>query len=103
MSQNFGTWDKFDPGGRIYEGAMNPTSGVEFKGETVIRVGVVGATGYAGEELVDILAKHGDIKISSLSAIIEKPTNISDIFPRLNLSITKSIQQETKQCGEKFS
>ncbi|MBU4377263.1 MAG: N-acetyl-gamma-glutamyl-phosphate reductase [Candidatus Omnitrophica bacterium] len=49
----------------------------------MIKVSVVGATGYTGEELVAILASHKDVKIVSLSAIIDKPTNISDLFPRL--------------------
>ena len=53
----------------------------------VIRAGIIGATGYTGEELVNILAKHGKVKINSLSAIIDKPTNISDIFPRLKGSL----------------
>ena len=67
----------------------------------MIRASVVGATGYTGEELVNILAKHGNIKISSLSAIIDKPTNISEIFPKLkgkldvvckSLDVTKVIK-----------
>ena len=49
----------------------------------MLRVSVVGATGYTGEELVDILSRHEGVKISSLSAIVDKPTNISDIFPKL--------------------
>lgn len=49
----------------------------------MIRVSVAGATGYTGEELVNILAKHEGVEITSLSAIIDKPTNISEVFPRL--------------------
>lgn len=49
----------------------------------MIRVSVVGATGYTGEELVTILAGHRDVEITSLSAIMDKPTNISEVFPRL--------------------
>ena len=49
----------------------------------MIKAGVVGATGYTGEELIDILAGHKDVTVCSLSAIIDKPTNISDIFPKL--------------------
>ncbi|MFH0839986.1 MAG: N-acetyl-gamma-glutamyl-phosphate reductase [Candidatus Omnitrophota bacterium] len=49
----------------------------------MIKVSVVGATGYTGEELVTVLASHKDVRIVSLSAIIDKPTNISDLFPRL--------------------
>ncbi len=49
----------------------------------MINVGIVGATGYAGEELIDILLRHPDARIVSLSAKIDKPQNISEIFPKL--------------------
>jgi len=49
----------------------------------MINVGIVGATGYAGEELIDILLRHPDTRIVSLSAKIDKPQNISEIFPNL--------------------
>ena len=49
----------------------------------MIKISVVGATGYTGEELVSILAKHEGVKVASLSAIIDKPTNISEVFPKL--------------------
>ncbi len=48
----------------------------------MIKASVVGATGYTGEELVHILASHADVAITSLSAIVQKPTNISELFPR---------------------
>ena len=53
----------------------------------MIKASVVGATGYTGEELVCILARHKEVSISSLSAIIEKPTKISELFPRLKGSV----------------
>ncbi len=49
----------------------------------MINVGIVGATGYAGEELIDILLRHPDARIVNLSAKIDKPQNISEIFPNL--------------------
>ena len=49
----------------------------------MINAGIVGATGYVGEELIDILLRHPDVRITSLSAKIDKPQNISDIFPKL--------------------
>lgn len=48
----------------------------------MINVGIVGATGYAGEELLDILLQHPDVRITDISAKIPKPQKISDIFPR---------------------
>jgi N-acetyl-gamma-glutamyl-phosphate reductase len=47
----------------------------------MIRVAVVGATGYTGEELVRILSRHPEVEITSLTAIVEKPTKFSDLFP----------------------
>lgn len=47
----------------------------------MIKVGVVGATGYAGEEVIKILINHKGVKITELSAIIEKEEPISSIFP----------------------
>ncbi|MDD4939624.1 MAG: N-acetyl-gamma-glutamyl-phosphate reductase [Candidatus Omnitrophica bacterium] len=49
----------------------------------MINVGIVGATGYAGEELIDILLRHPDVRITDVSAKIDQPKNISEIFPRL--------------------
>ncbi len=50
----------------------------------MVKVSVVGATGYTGEELLHLLIKHPNVRITSLSAIVEKPTNIAEIFPRFN-------------------
>ncbi len=49
----------------------------------MIKVGVVGATGYAGEEVIKILVNHKGIKITELSAVIDKEEPISSIFPAL--------------------
>ncbi len=50
----------------------------------MLKVGVVGATGYTGEELVKILSRHSDVEITTLSAIVEKEARISQIFPSLS-------------------
>ncbi|MDP2912925.1 MAG: N-acetyl-gamma-glutamyl-phosphate reductase [Candidatus Omnitrophota bacterium] len=47
----------------------------------MLKVGVVGATGYAGEEIIKILMRHKDVCIAALSAVIDKEAPISDIFP----------------------
>ncbi len=47
----------------------------------MIKVGVVGATGYAGEEVIKILANHKGVKITELSAVIDKEEPFSSIFP----------------------
>lgn len=49
----------------------------------MINVGIIGATGYSGEELISILLRHPGVRIKNLSAKIDKPKKISDIFPKL--------------------
>jgi len=49
----------------------------------VLKVGVIGATGYTGEEIVKILARHTAVEITVLQAVLEKEVPISDIFPSL--------------------
>lgn len=48
----------------------------------MINVGVVGATGNAGEELIGLLLKHPQVRITSVSAKIDSPRPLSEIFPR---------------------
>ena len=47
----------------------------------MLKVGVVGATGYAGEEVIKILINHKGVRITELSAVIDKEEPISSIFP----------------------
>jgi N-acetyl-gamma-glutamyl-phosphate reductase len=49
----------------------------------MINVGIIGVTGYAGEELIDILLKHPQVRIADLSARVDKPRDITDLFPKL--------------------
>lgn len=47
----------------------------------MLKVGVVGATGYAGEEVIKILINHRLVKITELSAMIDKEEPISSLLP----------------------
>ena len=47
----------------------------------MLKVGVVGATGYAGEEVIKILANHKGVRITELQAVIDKEEPFSSIFP----------------------
>ena len=53
----------------------------------MVKVGVCGASGYAGLELIKILLRHPKVSIKTLAAKIEKPCKISDIFAELKGSI----------------
>jgi N-acetyl-gamma-glutamyl-phosphate reductase len=48
----------------------------------MVNVGIVGATGYAGEELLDILLGHKEVSIANISAKLSRPQPISSIFPK---------------------
>jgi len=48
----------------------------------MLNVGIVGVTGYAGEELIRILLAHHHIKIAHISARLDKPKAISEMFPK---------------------
>jgi N-acetyl-gamma-glutamyl-phosphate reductase len=48
----------------------------------MLKVAIVGVTGYAGEELVGILLNHPNVRITNVSAKIDKAQELSKIFPR---------------------
>lgn len=50
-----------------------------------VRIGILGATGYAGEELIEILLGHPQVKITAVtaSANLEKEEPIGRLLPRL--------------------
>ncbi len=48
----------------------------------MLKIGIVGATGYGGEELIRLLLSHPEAEIAALAAKIEeKETPIAEIFP----------------------
>ncbi|MFH0888668.1 MAG: N-acetyl-gamma-glutamyl-phosphate reductase [Planctomycetota bacterium] len=70
----------------------------------MLRIGIVGATGYAGRELIKILLRHPNVKITSVSAKVDKPELISDIFPvfrsRLDLMCCEPDLREIEQSTD---
>jgi len=50
----------------------------------MLRVGIIGVSGYAGEKLLQILLKHPRVKITYLAAKLDEKQNISRLFPYLN-------------------
>ncbi|MFC1709181.1 N-acetyl-gamma-glutamyl-phosphate reductase [Candidatus Omnitrophota bacterium] len=49
----------------------------------MIKVGIIGATGYTGEELIKILLRHPQARLTYLAAKIDKEQPIDEIFPYL--------------------
>ena len=58
----------------------------------MIKVVVVGATGYAGEELLKILVGHPEVRITNLIAKIDEPAKISSFFPALTDRLDMTVQ-----------
>lgn len=48
----------------------------------MIKTGVLGATGFTGEKLVEILLNHPEAEISYLASRLAKPELYSNIFPK---------------------
>ncbi len=49
----------------------------------MIRVAIIGATGYTGVESIEIILRHPEAEISYLTALPEECGHIEDIFPQL--------------------
>jgi len=49
----------------------------------MIKVGVVGGTGYTGVELLRLLAMHPNVALQVVTSRSEKGTRVSDMFPNL--------------------
>jgi len=48
----------------------------------VIKADIVGATGYAGQELVELLLNHANVRINNLYSTTDEPRKLSAMFPR---------------------
>ena len=56
-----------------------------------VRVAIVGASGYAGEELIRLLTGHPNVELRIITSRQNAGKDISEIFPRfygLNLKFT---------------
>lgn len=53
----------------------------------MVKVGVVGATGYTGEELIEVLLKNPEVEITSLSALVDEEMSFSKMYPRFDKKI----------------
>ncbi len=47
-----------------------------------VKAAIIGATGFTGEMLVELLLSHPRVEISYISAVLEREAPFSDIFPR---------------------
>lgn len=49
----------------------------------VIKVGIVGGTGYTGVELLRLLAQHPEVKVEAITSRSEAGVRVSDMYPNL--------------------
>jgi N-acetyl-gamma-glutamyl-phosphate reductase len=54
----------------------------------MIKVGVVGGTGYTGVELLRLLAQHPDVELSAITSRGEAGLPVADMFPSLRRRVT---------------
>ena len=64
------------------------------KTKNSVNAAIIGATGYAGEELLRILVRHPNVKIKHLVAKIEKSCPINEIFPWLTNILSMDCNHE---------
>ncbi len=68
----------------------------------MIKTGIIGSTGYAGKELVKILADHPEADIVFLSSNSFDNRKFSDVYPEFK-GIMDDILIHTEKASEKFS
>ena len=47
----------------------------------MIKAGIIGATGYAGAELVRLLTTHPNVEISAISSVSFEGKKLSEVYP----------------------
>jgi N-acetyl-gamma-glutamyl-phosphate reductase len=73
----------------------------------MLKVGIIGVTGYTGEKLTEILLNHPEIRITYVSASVDKAQNLVSIFPhfigKINLICDNfSLDKSLKLCDVLF-
>ncbi len=58
----------------------------------MIKVGIIGATGYAGAELVRLLINHPEVKIEAVSSVSYEGQNINDIYNNFNSFLSMKLE-----------
>ncbi len=73
----------------------------------MINVGIIGASGYTGEELIDVLLRHPNVRLTNISSRSGRSEQISDLFPkfktRTNLAwVSTDLKEIVKSCDAVF-
>ena len=62
----------------------------------MIKVGIVGATGYAGVELIRLLSAHPEVEITQLTSRAEAGVRVGRLFPNLRGAIDLPFEDPTE-------
>lgn len=72
----------------------------------MIKVGIVGGTGYTGVELLRILSAHPGVELAVITSRSDKGTAVSDMFPSLrgivDLTFTSPEESALNTCDVVF-
>lgn len=72
----------------------------------MIKVGIVGGTGYTGVELLRLLAQHPDVRLETITSRKEAGMKVSDMFPNLRGRVELKFEEPTEaplhQCDVVF-
>ena len=72
----------------------------------MIKVGIVGGTGYTGVELLRLLAQHPDVELKVITSRGDAGTAVSDMFPslrgRVSLKFEDPAKADLKSCDVVF-
>ena len=72
----------------------------------MIKVGIVGGTGYTGVELLRMLAVHPDVQLTAITSRKEDGLPVADMYPslrgRVNLAFSAPDKVDLKQCDVVF-
>lgn len=72
----------------------------------MIKVGIVGGTGYTGVELIRLLAQHPQVELHAITSRAEQGMHVSQLFPSLrghvDLCFTHQDEAHLEQCDLVF-
>jgi N-acetyl-gamma-glutamyl-phosphate reductase len=72
----------------------------------MIKVGIVGGTGYTGVELLRLLAAHPEVQLTAITSRKEDGLPVADMFPslrgRVNLAFSSPDKADLSQCNVVF-
>lgn len=72
----------------------------------MIKVGIVGGTGYTGVELLRLLAQHPEVKLTAITSRAEAGSAVADMFPslrgRIDLEFSDPASAPLKDCQVVF-